>query len=210
MYHKTQCEGFQCEQAMLEVPGDVETLREGVLDKLIAWMRQRSLFVLAYGTGCGAIEMRPLMTSRFDAERFGIIGAATPRQADVLVISGYLALKTLRRVIRSYEQMQEPKYVIGLGSCTINGGMYWDSYNTVKQVDRYIPIDIYVNGCMPRPEALIEGFVALQERIKRGEKGGYHQYRENIDWYKANQRKVLGDDIPPTYTYDWYHAGGAA
>ncbi|NEV63697.1 NuoB/complex I 20 kDa subunit family protein [Thiorhodococcus minor] len=210
MYHKTQCEGFQCEQAMLEVPGDAETVREGVLDKLIAWMRQRSLFVLAYGTGCGAIEMRPLMTSRFDAERFGIIGAATPRQADVLVISGYLALKTLRRVIRSYEQMQEPKYVIGLGSCTINGGMYWDSYNTVKQVDRYIPIDIYVNGCMPRPEALIEGFVALQQRIKQGGKAGYHQYRENIDWYKANQRKALGEEMPPAYTYDWYHAGGVA
>ncbi|NEX22887.1 NADH-quinone oxidoreductase subunit B [Thiorhodococcus mannitoliphagus] len=210
MYHKTQCEGFQCEQAMLEVPDGVEAVREGVLDRLIAWMRQKSLFVLAYGTGCGAIEMRPLMTSRFDAERFGVIGAATPRQADVLIISGYLALKTLRRVIRSYEQMQEPKYVIALGSCTINGGMYWDSYNTVKQVDRYIPVDIYINGCMPRPEALIEGFVALQARIKNGEKGGYHHYRENIDWYKANQRKVLGDQVPPAYTYDWYHAGDVA
>ncbi len=210
MYHKSQCEGFQCEPGLLDEGVDPEDRQLGPVERLVAWLRQKSLFVLAYGTGCGAIEMRPLMTSRFDAERFGIINAPTPRQADVLVISGYLALKTLKRVIRSYEQMQEPKYVIALGSCTINGGMYWDSYNTVKQVDRYLPVDIYVNGCMPRPEALIEGFVALQERIARGEKAGFHRYREKIDWYKANQRRVLGEMMPPDYTYDWYHAGGIA
>jgi NADH-quinone oxidoreductase subunit B len=210
MYHHTECEGFQCEQDILEASLGGETPRQGPIEKLVAWLRRRSLFVLAYGTGCGAIEMRPLMTSRFDAERFGIINAATPRQADVLVISGYLAVKTLKRVIRSYEQMQEPKYVIALGSCAINGGMYWDSYNTVKQVDRYLPVDIFVAGCMPRPEALIDAFVALQERIGRGEKAGYQRYREEIDWYKANQRRVLGDNMPPDYTYDWYHTEGVA
>ena len=210
MYHKNECEGFQCEQRMLEDAMGQDNAQQGVLDRLVAWFRQRSLFVLAYGTGCGAIEMRPLMTSRFDAERFGIVGAPTPRQADVLVVSGYLAIKTLKRVIRSYEQMQEPKYVIALGSCAINGGMYWDSYNTIKQLDQYLPVDMYINGCMPRPEALIEGFVALQQRIKRGDKGGYARYRENIDWYKANQRKVLGDNMPPDYTYDWYHTGDLA
>jgi NADH-quinone oxidoreductase subunit B len=209
MYHKNDCEGFQCEQRMLESSLGQDDAGLGVVERLIGWLRQRSLFVLAYGTGCGAIEMRPLMTSRFDAERFGIIGAATPRQADVLVISGYLAVKTLKRVIRSYEQMQEPKYVIALGSCTINGGMYWDSYNTIKCLDHYIPVDMYINGCMPRPESLIEGFSALQERIRNGEPGGYQRYRDNIDWYKANQRRVLGDNMPPAYTYDWY-SGGAA
>jgi NADH-quinone oxidoreductase subunit B len=210
VYHKTACEGFQCEQRSLGADLEGSLDQQRVIDRLVAWLRQRSLFVLAYGTGCGAIEIRPLMTSRFDAERFGIIGAATPRQADVMIISGYLAIKTLRRVIRSYEQMQEPKYVIALGSCTINGGMYWDSYNTVKQVDRYLPVDMYVNGCMPRPEALIEGFAALQQRIARGEKGGWERYRERIDWYKANQRRVLGDNMPPTDTHDWYHAGDIA
>jgi len=210
VYHTTACEGFQCEQRSLGADLEGSLDQQRVIDRLVAWLRQRSLFVLAYGTGCGAIEIRPLMTSRFDAERFGIIGAATPRQADVMIISGYLAIKTLRRVIRSYEQMQEPKYVIALGSCTINGGMYWDSYNTVKQVDRYLPVDMYVNGCMPRPEALIEGFAALQQRIARGEKGGWERYRERIDWYKANQRRVLGDNMPPTDTHDWYHAGDIA
>lgn len=207
MYHKSACEGFQCEQQLLESSLSQADAGLGVVERLVGWLRQRSLFVLAYGTGCGAIEMRPLMTSRFDAERFGIIGAATPRQADVLVISGYLAIKTLKRVIRSYEQMQEPKYVIALGSCTINGGMYWDSYNTIKCLDHYIPVDMYVNGCMPRPESLIEGFSALQARIGRGEPGGYQHYRDNIDWYKANQRRVLGDNMPPAYTYDWYSGG---
>ncbi|AGA91146.1 NADH-quinone oxidoreductase, B subunit [Thioflavicoccus mobilis 8321] len=210
MYRHNECEGFQCEQRMLEADLEAARDRQGPIEQLVAWMRKRSLFVLAFGTGCGAIEMRPLMTSRFDAERFGIVNAATPRQADVLVISGYLAIKTLKRVIRSYEQMQEPKYVIALGSCTINGGMYWDSYNTVKQVDRYLPVDMYVNGCMPRPEALIEGFVSLQKRIARGEPAGYQRYREQIDWYKANQRRVLGDNMLPDYTYDWYYAGGIA
>ncbi len=207
MYHNDHCEGFQCEQRMLEQGIGHEHSQQSIMNQLVAWFRKKSVFVLAYGTGCGAIEVRPLMTSRFDAERFGIINAATPRQADVLIISGYLALKTLKRVIRSYEQMLEPKYVIALGSCTINGGMYWDSYNTIKQVDRYLPVDMYVNGCMPRPEALIEGFVALQEKIGRGEKGSYERYRENIDWYKANQKRVLGDNMLPEYTYDWYHSG---
>lgn len=201
MYRTGQCEGFQCEQGMLEA----EQARQGVIEQLIAWFRKKSIFVLAYGTGCGAIEMRPLMTSRFDAERFGIVGAPTPRQADVLVISGYLAVKTLKRVIRSYEQMQEPKYVIALGSCAINGGMYWDSYNTIKQVDHYLPVDMYVTGCMPRPEALIQGFMALQERIGRGgEDAGYRRYRDEIGWYKANQRRLFGDHMLPAYTYDWY------
>ncbi|MBK1646300.1 NADH-quinone oxidoreductase subunit B [Thiocapsa imhoffii] len=210
MYHKTGCEGFQCEDQTLGA--DLAGVRDEqtVVDRLVAWLRQRSLFVLAYGTGCGAIEIRPLMTSRYDAERFGIIGAATPRQADVLVISGYLAIKTLKRVIRSYEQMQEPKYVIALGSCTINGGMYWDSYNTVKQVDHYLPVDLFVNGCMPRPEALIEGFVALQKRIADGEKGGWLRYRENLDWYKANQRRVLGANMLPDDTSAWLQVGGQA
>ncbi|VAX22707.1 NADH-ubiquinone oxidoreductase chain B, partial [hydrothermal vent metagenome] len=94
-----------------------------IRDIIQNFARKHSLWVLAYGTGCGAIELPPTMTSRYDAERFGIRGSATPRQADVLLITGYLATKTLKRVIRTYEQMQEPKYVIGFGSCTINGGM---------------------------------------------------------------------------------------
>ena len=134
-------------------------------------------------------------------ERFGITGAPTSRQANVLVVSGYLSVKTLKRVIRAYEQMPAPKWTVGLGSCTINGGMYWDSYNTVKQVDLYLPLDIYINGCMPRPEALIAGFVDLMDLIKQGKANGWNDYLRDLDTYKANQRKVIKDwDMP---AYNW-------
>ncbi len=163
--------------------------------------RKNSLFFLAYGTGCGAIELPPTLTSRYDAERFGIRGAATPRQADVLLITGYLATKTLKRVIRVYEQMQDPKYVIGFGSCTINGGMYWDSYNTINSLDKYIPVDVYINGCMPRPEAVISGFVKLQEYIQEGKAVGWKHYQENIEEYRKNQKRVIKNWKMPDYNW---------
>jgi len=137
--------------------------------KIKNWCRANSLWIMAYGTGCGAIELRPLMTSRFDIARFGMAPRPTPRQSNVLVIGGYLSLKTLKRVIRAYEQMPAPKWVVALGSCTINGGMYWDSYYTINRLDLYLPVDVYVSGCMPRPEAVIAGFQRLMEKIKAGE-----------------------------------------
>ena len=172
-----------------------------IVEYIANFGRKHSLFILAYGTGCGAIELPPTMTSRYDAERFGIRGAATPRQADVLMITGYLSTKTLKRVIRVYEQMQDPKYVIGFGSCTINGGMYWDSYNTIKVLDKYLPVDVYINGCMPRPEAVIEGFVELQRQIQRGEANGATEYKENLEYYRENQKKVIKNWVMPDYNW---------
>jgi len=165
------------------------------------WARKHSLWVLAYGTGCGAIELPPTMTSKYDAERFGLRGSATPRQADLLLISGYLAVKTLKRVIRTYEQMQAPKYVIGFGSCTINGGMYWDSYNTVKRLDDYLPVDIFINGCMPRPESVIDGIIELQKVIMNNEGYGWIKYQKNLDWYRENQKKVIKNWKMPDYNW---------
>jgi len=141
------------------------------------------------------------MTSRYDAERFGIRGAATPRQADVLLITGYLATKTLKRVIKVYEQMQDPKYVIAFGSCAINGGMYWDSYNTINMLDKYIPVDVYINGCMPRPEAVIAGFVKLQNLIQEGKADGWDKYKKNLDYYKENQKKVIPNWVMPDFNW---------
>ncbi len=163
--------------------------------------RSRSIWMLHYCTGCGAMELPPTMTARFDMERFGIAPMATPRQADILLITGYLNTKTLRRVIYTYEQMADPKYVIGFGSCTINGGIYFDSYSTINRLDYYIPVDVYIAGCMPRPEAILEAFNYLMEKIRKGEADGWKRYRENYDWYKQNQIRSLGE----VYVHDEFH-----
>ncbi|WP_455383231.1 NuoB/complex I 20 kDa subunit family protein [Salinispira pacifica] len=173
----------------------------GIIEKFANWARSNSLWILGFGTGCGAIELRPLMTSRFDMYRYGIQPRPTPRQSGVFIIGGYASVKTLKRIVRSYEQMQGPKFVLALGSCTINGGMYWDSYNTINRIDHYIPVDVYIAGCMPRPEALIAGFNKLKELIRAGKAEGANQYAENFDWYKANQKKVIRDWNMPDYNW---------
>jgi NADH-quinone oxidoreductase B subunit len=170
------------------------SLLRQVLDRVADYCRARSLFILHYCTGCGAIELPPTITSRFDAERLGISPMVTPRQADILLITGYLSVKTLKRVILSYEQMQGPKYVIGMGSCTINGGMYWHSYATVKRLSEYIPVDLYIAGCMPRPEAIQQGFLALMEKIDRGQATAWKDYYRDYDQYLGNQQALFGPD----------------
>ena len=172
-----------------------------IVESFYNWARANSLWILGFGTGCGAIEMRPLMTPRFDAYRYGIQWRPTPRQSNLLIISGYLSVKTLKRAIRAYEQMPQPKFVVGLGSCTINGGMYWDSYNTIKKLDEYMPVDLYIAGCMPRPEALLAGLMELKKIIRKGEAEGANKYAENFDWYKANQKSVIKDWDTPDYSW---------
>ena len=172
-----------------------------VIENFLNWARANSLWMLGFGTGCGAIELRPLMTARYDMFRYGIQPRPTPRQSTVFIIGGYASVKTLKRIIRSYEQMQGPKYVIALGSCTINGGMYWDSYNTVNRFDKYLPVDVYIAGCMPRPEALLAGFEKLKKLIKEGKAEGANLYAKNFDEYKANQKKIIKDWNMPDYNW---------
>lgn len=166
---------------------------KGSWQEILDWAQNKSINMLHYCTGCGAIELPPTMTSRYDMSRFGIGPAATPRQADLLLVTGYLSTKTLRRLIYTYEQMQAPKFVVGFGSCTINGGMYWDSYNTIKQLDKYLPVEMYIAGCMPRPEAILDGLLKLKKMIASGEADGYKRYEKNLDFYHQNQEAVLGE-----------------
>jgi len=147
-----------------------------IIEHFFNWARAHSLWILAFGTGCGAIELRPLVTARYDISRLGMQPRPTPRQASVFMIGGYVSIKTLKRIVRSYEQMQGPKFVVAVCSCAINGGMYWDSYNTIKRIDEYIPVDVYVTGCMPRPEAVIAGFTKLKELIMAGKAEGQDLY----------------------------------
>ena len=183
---------------MKQFPVQVEQPQQGgnifsrVFDELTAFCRSRSLFILHYCTGCGAIELPPAMTSRFDMERLGISPMVSPRQADILLITGYVSVKTLKRVILTYEQMGSPKYVIGICSCTVNGGMYWQSYATAKKLNDYMPVDLYIAGCMPRPEAVITGLRELMENIRNGEANGWQDYYRRYDYYLGNQQRLFG------------------
>jgi NADH-quinone oxidoreductase B subunit len=164
-----------------------------VFDELTAFCRSRSMFLLHYCTGCGAIELPPAMTSRFDMERLGIQPMVSPRQADILLITGYVSVKTLKRVMLTYEQMAGPKYVIGICSCTVNGGMYWQSYATAKKLNDYLPVDMYIAGCMPRPEAVISGLRKLMDNIAAGKANGWQDYYRRYDHYLGNQQRLFGE-----------------
>ena len=139
------------------------------VDYFINWGRSNSLWPMSFGLACCAIEMMAVGGGRFDIARFGSENfRASPRQADLMIVAGTVNFKMAERLRRLYEQMPEPKYVIAMGACTIGGGPYFKhGYHVVKGVDLVVPVDVYIPGCPPRPEALIEGIMRLQDKIRK-------------------------------------------
>lgn len=139
------------------------------VDTALNWAKKNSIWPMTFGLACCAIEMMAVGASRYDLDRFGA-GAfrATPRQADLMIVAGTVTYKMASRLRRLYHQMPDPKYVMAMGACTIGGGPYFKyGYHVVKGVDLVVPVDVYVPGCPPRPEALIEGLMRLQDKIMK-------------------------------------------
>ena len=136
------------------------------LDDLHNWARLSSLWPLLYGTACCFIEFAALLGARFDFDRFGLVPRSSPRQADLLIVAGTVTMKMAPALVRLYEQMPEPKYVIAMGACTITGGMFSaDSTTAVRGVDKLIPVDLYMPGCPPRPEAIFDAVIKLRKKV---------------------------------------------
>jgi NADH-quinone oxidoreductase subunit B len=147
-----------------------ELRKQGVvattLQELYNWGRKNSLWPLNFGLACCAIEMIAASMARYDLARFGAeVFRPSPRQADLMIVAGTITKKMAPQVVRLYNQMPEPKYVISMGACAISGGPFKQGYNVLKGIDRYIPVDVYIPGCPPRPEALIDALMTLQKLI---------------------------------------------
>jgi NADH-quinone oxidoreductase subunit B len=148
----------------------IELSKNGIftttLEEIYNWGRKNSVWPLTFGLACCAIEMIATTMARYDLARFGAeVFRPSPRQADLIIVSGTVTKKMAPQVVRLYNQMPEPKYVIAMGACAISGGPFRDGYNVLRGIDRYIPVDVHIPGCPPRPEALMHAFITLQKKI---------------------------------------------
>ena len=187
-------------------PSVTQQLSENVIlttvDDLYNWARLSSLWPLLYGTACCFIEFAAMIGSRFDFDRFGLIPRASPRQADLIILAGTLNMKMAQPTLRLYEQMPEPKYVIAMGACMITGGMFSaDSYTAIRGADKILPIDVYIPGCPPRPEAIMDGIIKLRKKIsnqsiqERGRIRQTHRYYSTThNMKRVSPTAVTGQD----------------
>ncbi len=184
------------ENKEIEVPEEMRStvaitnLRDlvtGALDKPYNWGRRNSVWPIMFGLACCAIEMICTAAARYDFARFGMeVMRATPRQADLMIVSGTVTKKMLPQIVRLYNQMPEPKYVVAMGACASGGGPFKEGYNVVAGIDKFLPVDVYIPGCPPTPQALLHGLIKLQEKIDQ-------QKISKESWY---DKKNPGEPIP--------------
>jgi len=164
------------------------------LERIYNWGRANSLWPMMFGLACCAIEMIATAASRYDLARFGMeVMRPSPRQSDVLIVSGTVTKKMVPQIVRLYNQMAEPRYVIAMGACASGGGPFKEGYNVVSGIDKFIPVDVYIPGCPPTPQALLHGLMALQKKIES-------QSLRDLPWYQKGPSEpipvpVLGPDL---------------
>jgi len=164
------------------------------LDKIYNWGRRSSIWPMMFGLACCAIEMICAASSRYDFSRFGMeVMRPSPRQADLMIVSGTVTKKMIPQIVRLYNQMPEPKYVLAMGACASGGGPFKEGYNVVAGVDRFVPVDVYIPGCPPTPQALLHGLIKLQEKIDK-------QSVRDVRWYQKGPSEaipipILGPDL---------------
>ncbi len=170
-----------------DIPPELENqVTITTLDKIYNWGRRSSIWPMMFGLACCAIEMICTAASRYDFSRFGMeVMRPSPRQADLMIVSGTVTKKMIVTIVRLYNQMPEPKYVVAMGACASGGGPFKEGYNVVSGVDRYIPVDVYIPGCPPTPQALIHGLITLQKKIDT-------QSIKQVRWYD----RQVSDEVP--------------
>jgi NADH-quinone oxidoreductase subunit B len=178
-----------------EIPPEMEgQVAITALDKVYNWSRRNSIWPLMFGLACCGIEMICAATSRFDFSRFGMeVMRPSPRQSDLMIVSGTVTKKMIPQIVRLYNQMPEPKYVLAMGACASGGGPFKEGYSVVDGVDKFIPVDVYVAGCPPTPQALLHGLITLQKKIDK-------QSIKQVRWYSKDPVDpvpvpVLGPDL---------------
>ncbi len=179
----------------ISVPADLEgNVLITTVDKIYNWSRRSSMWPLLFGLACCAIEMIASAASRYDLSRFGMeVMRPSPRQSDLMIVSGTVTKKMVPAIVRIYNQMAEPRYVVSMGACATGGGPFKEGYNVVSGIDKYIPVDVYVPGCPPTPEALIYGLMKMHEKVDR-------QSVVSVPWYQKDSSQFvpvprLGPDI---------------
>jgi NADH-quinone oxidoreductase subunit B len=164
------------------------------LDKLYNWGRRSSVWPMMFGLACCAIEMIATAASRFDLSRFGMeVMRPSPRQSDVMIVSGTVTKKMIPTIVRLYNQMPEPKYVLAMGACASGGGPFKEGYNVVDGVDKFIPVDVYVPGCPPTPQALLHGLITLQQKMDKESVLTARWYQKDVS--EEVPIPVLGPDL---------------